>query len=464
MLKRRLRTIALAGALTLAGAIPLLPAAATVQPSYDTIRITNGGEATLYEVSIDWSPLVINLPDGGAWGFFTAQLRLPTEPGANPLLSNRKLFATRFDPGTGNWQPAFALPGEVAFGPTGVVDGAGTTHLVYTIRGSLDPTSFSTLVYMTVDDAGNWSQPSVIVSSETAGHQLSPDLTIDSDGGLHLAWQDQRGVSDELRAADPSNADVFVSDLNPDGTWSEPVQVNQRPDDATNASRPQLVADGDRLIAVWSVYNTEVGLNTATTLMWSERPIGDSAAWSEPQAIFDRGSDLIGGRFLDMADDPSGGVTLVYGRRTEEANQLYLQRLDQDSDSWSEAAMIASGDRGSYPRIAVSTDGTTYVVYNLGSGVSVKVGALAIAAGQTVAGAEESLTAGEEGIQGIATVSVDTLGRPWVMYFHQPLQQPVEEARVLRSAQISSAPAEEVAGEATPVAETEPAPEASPES
>ena len=109
-------------------------------------------------------------------------------------------------------------------------------------------------------------------------------------------------------------------------------------------------------------------------------------------------------------------------------------------------------------------DGTTYVVYNLGSGVSVKVGALAIAAGQTVAGAEESLTAGEEGIQGIATVSVDTLGRPWVMYFHQPLQQPVEEARVLRSAQISSAPAEEVAGEATPVAETEPAPEASPES
>lgn len=459
MLKRRLRTFALAGALTLAGALPLFPAAATVQPSYDTIRISNGGEATLYEVSIDWSPLVVNLPDGAAWGFFTAQLRLPTEPGANPLLTNRKLFATRFDPGTGTWQPAFPLPGEVSFGPTGVVDAAGTTHIVYTIRGSLDPTSFSTLVYLTVDDSGNWSQPAVIVASETAGHQLSPDLTIDSDGGLHLAWQDQRGVSEDLRAADPSNADVFVSDLNPDGTWTDPVQVNQRPDDVTNASRPQLVADGDRLVAVWSVYNTEVGLDTATTLMWSERPIGDSAGWSEPQAIFDRGNDLIGGRFLDMADDPAGGVTLVYGRRTETANELYLQRLAQDGDSWSEAALIATGDRGSYPRIAVSNDGTTYVVYNLGSGVSVKVGAIAIGAGQTAAGEEETLTAGEEGIQGIASVSVDTLGRPWVMYFHQPLQQPVEETRVLRSALISSAPAEDVAGAATPEA----APEASPE-
>jgi hypothetical protein len=211
------------------------------------------------------------------------------------------------------------------------------------------------------------------------------------------------------------------------------------------------------------VYNTEVGLNTATSLMWSERPIGDAAAWSEPQQVFDRGSDLIGGRFLDLADDPTGGVTIVYGRRTEDANQLFLQRLEQDADSWTEAALIATGDRGSYPRIAVSTDGTTYVVYNLGSGVSVKVGAIAIAPGETAAGIEETLTAGEEGIQGIATVSVDTLGRPWVMYYHQPLQQPVEEARVLRSALISSAPSEEVAGAATPVAEGSPATEATPE-
>ncbi len=462
MFKRRLRTFALAGALTLASALPLIPAMATVQSSYDTVRIDNGGVATLYEVSIDWSPLVLNLPDGGAWGFFTAQLRLPTEPGANPLLSNRKLFATHFDPGSGSWQPAIALPGEVSFGPTGVVDNAGTAHLVYTIRGSLDATSLSTLVYMTVDDSGAWSQPAVIVPSESAGHQLSPDLAMDKDGGLHLAWQDQRGVSDELRAADPSNADVFVSDLNPDGTWTEPVQIDQRPDDQTNASRPQLAADGDRLVAVWSVYNTDTGLNTATTLMWSERSIGDADSWSEPQPIFDRGSDLIGGRFMDFAADPTGGATLVYGRRTDTENQLYLQRLGSDSDSWSEPALIASGDRGSYPRIAVSQDGTTYVVYNLGSGVSVKVGSIAIAPGQTMPGPEESLTAGEEGIQGIATVSVDTLGRPWVMYFHQPLQQPVKEVRVLRSAQISSEASAELPGQSTAAPDASPEAEASP--
>jgi hypothetical protein len=455
MLKRRLRTIALAGVLTLAGALQILPAAATVQSSYDTIRIDNGGTATLYQVSIEWSPLILNMPDGSAWGFFTAQLRLPSEPGANPIISNRKLFATRFDPSTGTWQPATVLPGEISFGPTGVVDASGNVHLVYSIRGSLEDTAFSTLVYMTADDSGSWSQPQVIVASESAGHQLSPDLTIDQDGGLHLAWQDQRGVSEELRAADASNADVFESDLNPYGTWTEPVQINQRPDDTTNASRPQLVADGSRLVAVWSVYNTDLGMNTATMLMWSERQIDDPNSWSEAQQIFDRGEDSIGGRFLDLADDPTGGVSFVYGRRTADSNLVYLQRLAQDSAEWSEPALIASGESGSYPRIAVAGDGTTYVVFNQGSGQTVKVGAVAIAPGETVPGTEETLTAGEEGIQGIASVSVDTLGRPWVMYFHQPPQQTiVNEARVLRSATIPSQPADEAPASSSPVAGT----------
>ena len=135
----------------------------------------NDGVASLYEVSIDWSPLVLNLPDGGAWGFFTAQLRLPTEPGANPLLSNRKLFATRFDPGTGTWQPAFALPGEVSFGPTGVVDGfrqRSISSTPFAVRSM--PASFSTLVYLTVDDAGEWSQPAVIVANESSRASAQP--------------------------------------------------------------------------------------------------------------------------------------------------------------------------------------------------------------------------------------------------------------------------------------------------
>ena len=103
--------------------------------------------------------------------------------------------------------------------------------------------------------------------------------------------------------------------------------------------------------------------------------------------MFDRGSDLIGGRFLDLADDPTGGRdTCLRSPHGRCESALSCSDSLRTTDAWSEPALIATGDRGSYPRIAVSNDGTTYVVYNLGSGVSVKVGAIAIAPGETVAG------------------------------------------------------------------------------
>lgn len=464
MLKKRLRTIALAGTLTLAGALQIFPAAATVQSSTDTIRIDNGGVALPYEVATTWAPLILTQQDGSAWGFFTAQLELPVQGQITPALSTRKLFATHFDTSTGTWEPALVLPGEVAFAPTGVVDSSGTTHIVYCLRSSLENTSFATLIYMTVTAAGEWSQPQVVAASETAGHQLFPDLAIDQDGGLHLAWQDQRSASEDARTNDTFNADIFVSDLSPDGTWTEPVQLNQRPDDTTKANIPQLVADGDRLIAVWSVYTAEVGDGTAAMLMWSQRSIDDAASWSEPQPMFDRGTDSIGGKLLDVASDPNGGVTMVFGRRTQDDNQLFIQRMAADSDEWGEPALIASGASRSFPRIAISGDGTTYITYNVvaANGV-IKVGAMAVAAGETTPGPEELLSDGEPGNQGFPSVGVDVLGRPWVMYFHQSAQSTVaDETRVLRSAVISSQPVA-AEGDQAPVSSSSPEASGTPE-
>src|SRR5680860_26645 len=300
------------------------PANAAVQPGFDTIRVQDGDIARLYQASILWTPLVLPLPDGSAWGFFTAQLKLPTEPGADPSLSNFKVFATRFDAASATWSPATALPGEISFGPTGVVDSQGTVHLVYTIRANLEASSYGSMVYIKTTPEGGWTGPTLIAATETSGHQLSPDLAIDTNDGLHVAWQDQRSVTEEQRVADASNADVFVSDLNPDGTWSEAVQLSVRTEANVNASRPQLMADGERLVAVWSIYSPEIGLESATHIEWTSRPVADAAGWGEPQMMFDQGQTLIGGRFLDADVNANGNIAVVYGRRTATENQLYL--------------------------------------------------------------------------------------------------------------------------------------------
>lgn len=417
---------------------------ADVQPSYDTLRVDDDGVTRLYQASVLWSPLVVPLPDGSAWAFFTAQRRLPTEPGADPQLSTFQLFSSRFDPASSTWSPAQALPGGVTFGPSAVIDSQGGAHLVYTSRTDVDPASFGTVVYSRTNADGQWTDPIPVSENPEAGHQLYPDIAVDANDGVHVAWQDQRNVSEEARLVDASNADVFVSDLSADGSWSDAVQVNTRPDDTTNASRPQLLAVNDRLIAIWSVYSTaaEIGLNSAIEIDWSARPLGDSSAWSEAQMILERGEDLIGGRFLDATSTAEGDVALVYGRRTQVENQLHLQLLPSGSNEWSESSLIAAGNRGSYVRAAAAPDGTIYSVFNdAGNGVTVEVGAVAVGSGQADPGPVAQISVGEEGQQGIASVAVDATGGVWVIYYHEVSGQPApSETRTLRGADVPAEP------------------------
>jgi hypothetical protein len=471
MILRRLKRFKLA-AMTMAVlavvGVSVGGAAAVTQPGYDTMRIDQDGVAMPYQVWTDWAPYVLPMPDGGAWSFFSAQTKVPNpENPSETLFGTRKLYASHFDPASGTWQPATAFSGgQIQFGPNALVDGAGTVHLVYTDRLDAEDGSFGQLVYRKSTADGGWTDPVTVAPNEAAGHQLSPELVLDGQGGIHVAWQDQRNVTEDRRIganANASNADVFASDLLPDGTWSEPVQMNVRPDETTNASRPQLVVDGDRLVVIWSVYDETNGLTSAARVEWSSRPLADPATWAPAQTLFSRDDAQIGGRFLDVAPDPTGGVTIIYGRRTATddvtTNTLYLQRLAAGGNDWGQPISLISGNRGSYPRLAVGLDGTAYVIYNLGSNSTVHVGAIALAPGQTRASAEVTVTAGEEGAQGIGALAVDPNNAVWIVYMHEPTGGQANEVRVLRGAVIPSEPAPETPV-ATPAASPEP--EASP--
>jgi hypothetical protein len=385
------------------------------------------GKAGKYDVWVAWSAEMVATPDGGAWAFFSAAARPPEGDGDN------RLYASHFDPATGTWSRAQAMPGgRVQFGPSAAVDAAGHVHLVYSDRKADKPDQPSVLVYTTEDGKGGWTTPQPVAPDRSAGHQISPSLAIDGQGTLHVVWQDQRAWSASDRIASAANADIFASERPAGGAWTKAVMLNKHQAGEVG-SRPHVVVDGDRLVAVWSIYTTKLGLEAAARIEWSTRSLAKAdAAWAKATTLIAGRGEAFGGRLLDLKADPAGGVVLAFGRRATDTF-LFVRRLPMDSTTWGGDVLITYGDRGTFPSLAINDEGTLYLTYNLGEGALVDVGATALAHGSVNPGPEENLTSDEPETQGRPIVTVDTTGAPWVLYLNAPQGGNADEVRILRA-------------------------------
>jgi hypothetical protein len=411
------------------------PPPEVAQPAYDVFRLEEGGIARAYRVWEEWVPQIVTTPDGGAWTFFTAQAKLEDGYG------DRRLFAARFDPDLKIWLPAQAMgSGGTQFGASAVIDSDGIVHLVYSALASDRGDAWSQLVYTRFQD-GAWTEATPIAPDANAGHQMLASLAIDHADGLHVVWRDQRFVSAEAREALPSNADLLTSDL-VDGAWTEPVQLNERVAPDVNPAWPNLVVDGDRLVAIWSIYRgtTEDEMKSAARVEWSTRPLDLSSGWSKPQTLFERQGGDAGGRLIDLTADPRGGAVVIFGLYNRSNNDLYLQRLEPEGDAWSDPILVSSGDYGYLPVATVARDGTIFAVFNNGRNRDVDIGGLVTDAAGVGAGAV-SLTPAEPAVSARASITLDQDGVPWVVYMHQPLgSSNVTEIRSVRAAAFAPPP------------------------
>jgi hypothetical protein len=399
------------------------------QPAYDVLRVDEGGVGRAYRVWEEWVPKIVTTSDGGGWIFFTAQARNDEGYGI------RRLYASRYDPDLAVWLPARGIGNaNTQFGASTVTDSEGVIHLIYSERATEGDNTWSQLVYQQfVDDV--WTAPSLISPHPDAGHQMLASLAVDANDVLHVVWRDQRYVSPEARAALPTNADLLSSDLR-EGEWTEPQQINVREAPDINPAWPHLVADGNRLVLVWSIYRgtTAEEMKSAARVEWSERPIDAEGAWTPPQVLFERESGDAGGRLIDLAADPRGGTAVVYGLYNRGANELFMQRLEPGTSSWTEPVLLSTGDYGYLPAIAIASDGALYAVFNNGRNRDVDIGGLVADSTGKNAGAV-TLTPGEGGVTARASIALDQNGVPWVVYMHQPVGSTnVTEIQVVRAA------------------------------
>ena len=318
-------------------------------------------------------------------------------------------------------------------GASAVVDSAGIVHLVYSDQAK--PGAYAVLMYTHEDGSGGWTKPIAVAPDPAAGHQLNPSLAIDKNDALHVAWQDQRVFSDQARSADASNADVLMSDFEPGSTaWTKPFLVNTHYFDAASLL-PHLVVDGDRLVLVWSVYAQSLGLSKAARIDWATRPLDKPLEWTLGQPLVAGRGDGFGGRLVDVAADPTGGVVMVFARQANDSF-LFLRRLKPGAAEWSGDILITFGARGNYPVVTVGEDGTVYIAYEATIGKAVKLTSVAIPYRSVVPGPETVLTTSEANSQGRPGIATDLTSKPWIVYISESSDGKTNHIEALRNASV----------------------------
>lgn len=393
------------------------------------VSIAPAGERQPYAVWSEWTPVVVGKPDGTVWVFFSA------EPANGPDAGLRQVYASRFDPATGQWSDAQAMPGgNVQMGVAAAAGPDGRVHVVFADRASSAAGDPSRIMYTVENLDGGWSDPVAIDPHPHAGFQLAPSIAVDRSGTVFVAWQDQRAFSAMERQREPAFADVYASELPVGGTWSTAIPVSGH-QDGTAASRPNLAIDGIRLVVVWSTYRLEDGFERAARIDWSERTV-TGTAWAKPRVIVQSMGDGLGGLLVDVSADPTRGVVLVYGRSARDTF-LFMRRLEPGASEWSSDALIAFGDRGSYPTLAVDPQGDAYVVYSIGDSVNAEIGMVKVGAGESGPSTERVLTADQPNGQIRPGIGLDVGGRPFVVYFAGPAAGFRNQVRVIQYAQTA---------------------------
>ncbi|MFG3023040.1 FG-GAP-like repeat-containing protein [Streptomyces sp. NPDC048254] len=207
------------------------------------------------------------------------------------------------------------------------------------------------------------------------------DLVATPDGSAVAIWN-------QFAAAGSAERKLYAA-VRPAGsdTWGTPALIATTPEEAGHV-KLHPSADGT-VTALWSEYPDETapGSGPFDTRVVSSVLAADHSGWSAPVAL--GGTDaFVGDGGIDLAEAPDGTLTAVWSARSPDSWapwEVYGATRGADG-IWSAPAQLSDtaadgADGANSPSVAVTSDGTTVVVYEQTDGPSASVRTVSRAAG-----------------------------------------------------------------------------------
>lgn len=252
-----------------------------------------------------------------------------------------------------------------SYAPKIAIDSEDNIHVVWydTTADLLGSGADSDIFYMFYDSTTeNWSSKE-LVSSESTSSSDFPVIAVDTNGDVHVAWEDS---TDYLGAG--TDKDVFHKRKNAGGSWTITSVVST---DSTQAIDDVAIDTDhkDNVYVLWTD-STDIGGAGIDNDIFFRTYNSTSSAWTSTALVSTESSDS--SYDPDIAvDSLSGDAHLVWedytnllGSGTD--GDIFYRKLNIFSSSWSELEIVsAESTANSYdPKLESDQNGDVHVVWD----------------------------------------------------------------------------------------------------
>ena len=239
--------------------------------------------------------------------------------------------------------------------------------LVETPDGTMEASSGRALVVAGIDQEGDvwatssetgaldvvfatpspWTSPVEVSLSEA--HPDLPAMAVDGEGRVHALW------AEAVSATEPGAGLMYARW---DGeAWTQPAPVLEAPEGGSG--EPDLVAQGDRLHAIWSSHDGKIFCSAAFA-----QDAYAAGGWSEPMLLSAEGSFATD---PDLVGDAAGGIHAVFAVPVNEGRGIHYTH-SADGETWTPLQQVFDAAAAGWivagqPQLAVDEYGFLHVAW-----------------------------------------------------------------------------------------------------
>lgn len=268
-----------------------------------------------------------------------------------------------------DWLPTEVVSTESAANsrqPSIFADSDGNVHLVWEDKADyLDAGTDRDIFYKRFDAASSAWTSAEVISTDSSGRSDDPSIAVGSSGNIHVAWSDE---SDILDAG--TDFDIFYKRFDHQASaWMPTEVISEGMGYSAGSHTPDLSLDHDGNVhVVWVDWSSYLDSGVGGDIYYRQRD--STSSWGAIELVSSESTE--GSEFdPSLGIDAEGNVHVAWVDRTDymgagSDRDVWYKKRDSLTGAWSVAEVVSTESDGWswMPTLSVDSEGNIHVAWS----------------------------------------------------------------------------------------------------